>query len=180
MIYPKPETPMLALPAFRQAALLIALAGAPDTNTTPIDLCQAVAGSIDARANRLGLDLRGFKATGGGSITGGLVGTLRVEVRRIGRRGPVTELTIALTASTPAGPIELEGQAFAQRERPEDAFHRVTGWLDVPAGAGAPAGRTGRLAVTGTANTGDRVIAIRYEGVLCGGMATLATTEVAQ
>jgi hypothetical protein len=92
----------------------------------------------------------------------------------------VTEIAIALTAATAAGPLAMEGRAFAERERPEDEFHRVSGWLDLPVAVGEAASTTGRLAVVGIA-TDDRVITIRYEGVLCGTALTLlAVAEDAQ
>jgi hypothetical protein len=128
-------------------------------------VCHGVEGSIEGRANRLRLDLRGFKAVGGGSIAGALEGDVRLEVRREGRRGPDTELSILLTAATAAGPLRLEGTAWAQRERPEDPFHRVRGWLAVS--DGTPEGARGRVSVEGTADTDTRAVAIQYAGELC-------------
>ena len=152
-------------------AALLALLPAPRPpdplrSDTLAPACHGVEGRMDARAARLGIDLHGFKVTGGGSIHGGLEGDLRLEVRRAGRHGSDTEVAIRLTAATAAGPVRMEGTALAARERSEDPLHRVRGWLDVtdPSAGGA----NGRVRVEGTADTGARVISIRYSGELCG------------
>jgi hypothetical protein len=160
--------PPMARPA---AALLALLAGArpPDAHASPghpTRSCQEVEGRIDARAARLGLDLHGFKVTGGGSIQGALEGGLRLEVRREGRSGTETEIAVLINAETAAGPLRMQGTALAGRPHASDPLHRVHGWLDVsePTAAGA----LGRVRVEGTADTDARVIAIRYRGELCG------------
>jgi hypothetical protein len=152
-------------------ALVVLLAGArtpdgPRPPASPALVCREVEGQIDARAARLGIDLRGLKVTGAGSIHGALEGGLRLEVRREGRTGPDTEIAVHITAETAAGPLRMRGTAIAARERPEHPFHRVRGALDVSA-ASAP-GAIGRVRVEGTADTETRVIAIRYRGELCG------------
>jgi hypothetical protein len=142
-------------------------------------LCRDVAGRIDARAARLGLDLHGFKVTGGGSIHGALEGGLRLEVRREGRSGTDTEIAVRITAETAAGPLHMQGTALAGRTQASDPLHRVHGWLDVSEPSAA--GPIGRVRVEGTADTGARVIAIRYRGELCGASAVqLAARGIAR
>jgi hypothetical protein len=163
------------------AALLALLAAAPIPDAprpAPArDDCREVEGRIDARAARLGLDLRGFKVTGEGSIHGALEGGLRVEVRREGRTGAETEVAIRLTAETAYGPLRMQGSALAAREQPTDPTHRVRGWLDVS--DGGTRSELGRVRVEGSADTDTRVIAIRYRGELCGAALQLAAAPEA-
>jgi hypothetical protein len=134
---------------------------------SPGSACSIIGGDIDARAGHLGLDFHGFKVSGGGSIRGTFVGEIRVEVRRVGRRGPETELSIRLTAATAQGLLRMRGRVVAERRHSDDPLHRVQGWLDVSDADGLPLGSTGRLTVEGTADTASRVIAMRYAGESC-------------
>lgn len=142
-------------------------AGGVEPGRSVASVCRGVDGDIDGHARRLGLDLHGFKVTGDGSIQGALEGGLRIEIRREGRRGPDTEVSLRLTAATATGTVHMEGRAFAAREHAGDPLHRVRGWLDVTEGVRGSSAPTGRLDVEGTADTHGRVISIHYTGQLC-------------
>jgi hypothetical protein len=148
------------------AALLLAIfaaAAAPNLPSSRPD-CQPVQGQIDARANRFGLDFHGFKLSGGGTMQGSLAGGVSVEIRRKGRRGPLTDVSVKLTGANAGGPFTLAGVVEAERERPSDPLHVVRGSLAL---RGADGGSAGTLEVVGTADTEERLISIRYSGEVC-------------
>src|SRR5262245_14676358 len=89
------------------ASLLLALwaaAAEPNLLSRGPD-CQPVQGQIDARANRFGLDFHGFKLSGGGTMQGSLAGSVSVEIRKKGRRGPLTDVSVKLSGADADGPF---------------------------------------------------------------------------
>lgn len=148
------------------AGLLLALwAAAAEPNLPPRGLdCQPVQGQIDARANRFGIDFHGFKLSGGGTMHGSLAGDVSVEIRRKGRRGPLTDVAVKLEGANADGPFTLEGVVEAERESPSDPLHVVRGSLALQGRAGSGGGQ---LDVVGTADTKERLISIRYSGEIC-------------
>ena len=138
-------------------ALQIAAAA---TTLPPLPMCLPVDGSIEARAGRIGLDFRGFKATGVGAMSGAWEGAVRIEVRRRGSHDGVTQMTVRLDAAT-ASPLRMEGNVSATPLPEGGPIQRVQGRLEATTPDGEP---PVGVHVMGTVDTRDRSIVVHYVG----------------
>ncbi len=128
--------------------------------------CRDMTGLIEARAEHIGLDWHGFRARGEGTISGDLDGAVRVEVRRRGKEGSVTDLSIRVDVVTSVGTYRLDGPATSVPAGDTVGGQTVEGWLDLVPERSPEA--AGRVVVSGAADTRSRAIHVSYAGQICG------------